>query len=63
MLFAPVTDFYPYIKYMFSVDSEQAQVYTDEQIAEIIDGVFIGMDTDNDGLIDFAEYTLGRDTI
>lgn len=48
----------------FSADSgsEQAQVYSDEQIAEIIDGAFAGMDKDNDGLIDFAEYRFAEET-
>lgn len=43
-------------------DSEQAQVYSDEQIAEIIDGAFAGMDKDNDGLIDFGEYRFAEET-
>lgn len=43
-------------------DSEQAQVYSDEQIAEIIDGAFAGMDKDNDGFIDFAEYRFAEET-
>lgn len=33
-----------------------ANAYTDLQIAEMIDGTFGGMDKNNDGFIDFAEY-------
>lgn len=45
-----------------TADSDQAEVYSDDQIAEIIDGAFAGMDKNNDGQVDFAEYRVGDET-